>query len=809
MKYTYPIRKNESVNRWWLSDITREPFESPHEIFEHPINTGEQYVQIVYPVRRNFLEKKKIEDIELKDIGQHKHFYFPFENTRVEFSDFIHTPHYLGFSGITEIASKKDMRAKFRLYTCGGVKLWVNGELIVTYTPYTRNKPSNTEIILPFKEGVNEIAVYSDDLAERDINFFFELRNISDEVFEGQLPLDDNNASVYNMESLMNSFYYEQDAYYEGEIILKYDNSFVDEDINLVVKGLAPTQERNFVIRSNSNEIRIPTSEIKIGTHTTSLEIMLNELLLSKRFVVSYYQQGLIEPADTIEERKIQAIDFLANQESGNVYTTLAILESKGIYNDIADKALDVVLRKFREKHDCADFHTGGIALMLQKYNKLLSTEKIVEIKNLLLDFRYWLDEPGDDVMWFFSENHALNFHVGQYLFGHMFPEDIFTVSGRSGKEQYVIGKVRLLEWFKHFLKYGLGEWNSATYLPIDLIGFFSLYDLAPDEEIREYARRALDFSFELMATYNFYGMMNASFGRIYEGNLKGRHTSGPSFIEWITNKKGFVNNHVSATVAYGLSDYIPPNYYEAVELNENQANVITHTQGTREAKIYTYNTLDFTMSSTQGFHAFEDGHQQHMMNISLSDINGLFFVTHPGEKPPSGYGRPSYWAGNGSFPLTRQYKNSMLMIYNIDVKHLMHYVHGFLAPEKYDVIEINGTEMFIKCKDAYLYMRSSKHIKLVEYGPTTNKEIRCEGLKHGIYLKCGAKASFGSFKHFKEILTGTMLQYDMNEKLTVNDPDVGILEINGVNSFTCQGKEVIQGNSYDIEINKETIRSV
>ncbi len=29
-----------------------------------------------------------------------------------------------------------------------------------------------------------------------------------------------------------------------------------------------------------------------------------------------------------------------------------------------------------------------------------------------ILNFRYWMDEPGDDVMWFYSENHALMFHT-------------------------------------------------------------------------------------------------------------------------------------------------------------------------------------------------------------------------------------------------------------------------------------------------------------------------------------------------------------------------------------------------------------
>ena len=46
------------------------------------------------------------------------------------------------------------------------------------------------------------------------------------------------------------------------------------------------------------------------------------------------------------------------------------------------------------------------------------------------------------------------------------------VTSGRQGSQQYELGKQRLLQWFDQFEHYGFSEWNSTTYLPIDLIGF-------------------------------------------------------------------------------------------------------------------------------------------------------------------------------------------------------------------------------------------------------------------------------------------------------------------------------------------------
>lgn len=94
-------------------------------------------------------------------------------------------------------------------------------------------------------------------------------------------------------------------------------------------------------------------------------------------------------------------------------------------------------------------------------------------------------------------------------------------MSGRTGRQQYEKGKERLEEWFEVFLKYGYSEWNSTTYLPIDLIGFFSLYESAPDEHIRKLAKEALDFTFKIIAV-NLHGKtMSTTYGRVYEHDLK------------------------------------------------------------------------------------------------------------------------------------------------------------------------------------------------------------------------------------------------------------------------------------------------
>ena len=113
-------------------------------------------------------------------------------------------------------------------------------------------------------------------------------------------------------------------------------------------------------------------------------------------------------------------------------------------------------------------------------------------IDRTVLGYRYWLDEPGNDVQWYFSENHALLFHTAAYLAGHLLPDARFVRSGRTGAEQSATGRDRVRGWLDHFERWEMAEFNSAPYFPIDLKGLTALFALAPDADIRARAGRGI-----------------------------------------------------------------------------------------------------------------------------------------------------------------------------------------------------------------------------------------------------------------------------------------------------------------------------
>jgi len=810
----YKIGYNESINRWWVTDMGREPFDSPYETFEAEVNLGEAYVQIVYPVRKAFLKENRIKDITYYE-GEYSHVYFPFENNRVDFTTFIHTPHYIYVNAKTHVYVDKEGEYPFELYTCGGMKIWVNGEEVECFAPYTRNIPGKKLINLSLKEGLNEIAVYADELAERDVFFYYELRYKGQDPITGVVCLDVDGEEIKETEEFLRSIYLPRDLFIEGKILLRFNQTLRSKSRKISVSGDMNFAKLNNVKMEQSFEAIVgpDTTEIvlgdiedyNVGVFRIFVTCKVGEYAIRRELVVGIMPKELvnIQPAMSIAERKQQALDFICDYGENVVNRTMVILECKQQMTDIALQCMENSLLKIEAKEDCADFYLSPMLLLITKYRNYLTDELYERIKSSIINFRYWIDEPGNDVMWWFSENHALLFHIGQYLAGHLFADEIFTVSGRKGSQQYLIGKERLEKWFDIFEQYGFAEWNSATYIPVDLIGFFILYMMAPDEDIKLRAKKALDFTFKIMTYNSFAGIMSSSYGRAYEETLKARQLVEPNFLTWISYGEGYLTSASRAVSLFCLSDYLPPDYHKEIKLNNKEWMAVELDQGINKVKTYYYRTDKYYMACVRRFKPFVHGHQQHLMNVALGSSGVQYYINHPGERLFSGGNRPSYWAGNGTIPFIEQYKNLMVMIYKIDPEELVHYIHGHTPLYEYDRYEIKDNWFFIQVEDAYLGTYFSNGVKLVREGANTGKEIISEGLNHGIVIKAGSQDEFGSFEEFKNKLMDMKIEYDGDSKLRVWDTQHGVLDIQDVQNVTLDNKPLEYNHQPTMDVQK------
>ena len=99
------------------------------------------------------------------------------------------------------------------------------------------------------------------------------------------------------------------------------------------------------------------------------------------------------------------------------------------------------------KRFDCADFRAQMLFKIYKDCGEKLSHECKALIKNTFLNFKYSMDEPGDDSMCYWSENHQLLFAVSEYLAGQEWQNEIFTNDGKTGEEhrRKALEKIRII----------------------------------------------------------------------------------------------------------------------------------------------------------------------------------------------------------------------------------------------------------------------------------------------------------------------------------------------------------------------------
>lgn len=799
----YLIRKDDSITRWWISPMGKRDFEAPVATFEAEINPGEGYVQIVYPVREKFLEEQPIRQA-IPQPELCTQLYFPFENNRVDFTTFLHTPHYLWVHAKTLLLAEEAGDYPFTLFTCGGMKVWVNGSLITDFTPYTRNIAASLSVTLPLEKGENEIVVYADELAERDVFFYFELRYRGDAPLTSRLLVEEDPTELREAEQFLRSCYFPRDLFREGQLELWFDPDILTQPAELLIvdeKDAAGQKYNSKAMKSGGipiqpgqdNAILGHLEEYPVGMFALLVCRQVGPHLLSRRMMTGTLplEETSLPPDKSIQGRKEQALTFIARHGETVVNRAIAALELGEEITPEVYTWIDNSLKMVERHDDCADFYLPVLLLLLERYPHRVSQELSERIKTAVLRFRYWIDEPGNDVMWYFSENHALLFHIGQYLAGHLYPEDTFTASGYTGRQQYQRGRDRLIQWFDPFLRYGYGEWNSATYLPVDLIGFFLLDLLAPDEDIRALTRQGLDLTFRIMEYNSFHGVMASSFGRAYEETLKGYQLVEPNFITWITYGQGTFTSGSRAATLYCISSYLPPACYKEVQVGRKQWLTLEWDQGAAGVKTYSCRTNEYLMASARRYRPFAHGHQQHLMHVSLGSQAIPFYINHPGEPLFSGGNRPAYWSGNGTMPYIEQYRSLMVMVYRIDPGELVQQIHAYAPLYLYDEYRQEDNWFFVRVGDAYLGAWFSQGYELTGWGANTGKELLSPGPEHTILLRCGCREEHGSWKAFQQSLINGPLEVSSLSHLTFQDAAYGEVKLEGWERFTVAGKEV------------------
>ena len=271
------------------------------------------------------------------------------------------------------------------------------------------------------------------------------------------------------------------------------------------------------------------------------------------------------EPRGDYNSRRRAFLEFSAGSESngkrGDFFSQLCRLElNRG---PLDEESVCEALAYVNGRGDCSDFIVSGLLRMLYQYKDsiLLSQKLLEETRHTLLNFKYWLDEPGEDMMFYWTENHQIMFNADQYLAGQLFPEDIFPNSGKNGRWHLEMGRKRILGWIDLKARFGFSEWDSNCYYDEDFTPLLNLVDFSKDQEVVKRAAMILDVMFLDMAVDSFRGTYGTSHGRSYPGQVLsgfGEATSGVQKIAWGMGIFNSPNRMTAVCLATSLRYRVP-----------------------------------------------------------------------------------------------------------------------------------------------------------------------------------------------------------------------------------------------------------
>ena len=179
-------------------------------------------------------------------------------------------------------------------------------------------------------------------------------------------------------------------------------------------------------------------------------------------------------------------------------------------------------------RFDCADFRAQMFFKIYKDCKEKLSENCKSLIKETFLNFKYFIDEPGDDSMCYWSENHQILFAVSEYLAGQEWHNEIFTNNGMSGKEHMELAQRRIDAWMEQRFSYGFSEYLSNNYLAEDIAPMANFIAYSHDRVRAEQMKIIMDILWLDVALNSVNNRFVAVSSRMY-GNNKAANCIGNS----------------------------------------------------------------------------------------------------------------------------------------------------------------------------------------------------------------------------------------------------------------------------------------
>lgn len=767
----WQINQGDAVTRWELTPIVEQPFPGESrpmpDIVDYLFRNGFTDVGDL-PCREAFRKTMLGRHIDVAQTGFGE-IHLASDSDALDFSEFWHEPtHVSRFARCVLIASETT-NYRFRLSTCGCARIWVNQRLIATFEPFDRNTVQRTHIDLPLLAGENDIVVHMEDLCERDTKWLVELRSEANASLGLRLSVPIDTTALLDIERCLGTLRLDKPYYRDEPVYLIVDNPPATPiNLDVIFFGMHRSDDESFgasvLLKSDVTRVRLcEANQAGEGCRAISLTAAHQGISISRTIGGTFVANIRRGEGGNISERKREALAYYAETGKTDPARALANLKlDRNLHQ--AERLLVQAVDRINRREDCSDFAMVPLLWAWQHFaNTGLDNALRQKLRAAILGWRYWLDEPGNDVMWFWSENHALCFHVSQYLAGQNFPDDVFTTSGRTGDEQKEFAHARLIRWFESIEQHGLAEWNSSAYYPIDFIGLFGLMELAEDADLRERSKRLIDMIFVTVALHTQNGILGGTMGRAYEKELlagPAAELSGFAYVAW---GSGWIAQACASLPMFCLSDYEPPAITnELVFPKPGQPIEASYSQGVDHAgRLRLWKDKGAQLSTIVDHQTGEPGHQQHVVDVLLAgNPFARFWVNHPGDSHAWSHHRPSYWAGNGRLPHVAQYSPVALLTFQSRGNDELPWTH-LLAPRRAcDAVVETGRWLFVRSGDGFAGFCATEGMSQAEDGLFVGDEWRSYGMETAWVIVVGS-GDDAAFKTFQDRWLAAQITFD------------------------------------------------
>jgi hypothetical protein len=480
-----------------------------------------------------------------------------------------------------------------------------------------------------------------------------------------------------------------------------------------------------------------------------------------------------------------------------SVARALAKAELFGAAASLVEEDLSESLSMLNQRADCADFEAVGLINLwhVLEGQDMWPGESRDALKQALLGFKYWIDQPGLDAMCYFTENHQLVFHVAELLAGELFPAERFTNTGWLGLEHAQHGASMAWEWIRAKLSGGFSEFDSNAYLAIDSLALVSLVELAAEPEIKSAAEGLLNKLLFTLAANSWHGIHGAAHGRSYAQTLRSSRFEETAPIMWALWGTGALNRAVLPATCLARS-----RRYELTALIRAVAN--EHTSAWYGRQVYrgqysfqrdllsrpygsdlrVWKTDAAMLSSVQDYRSGLPGLQEHIWGATLSPEVQVF-ATYPGSASDSPSSRPNSWAGQRVLPRARQDRDTVLVSY-ISEGPLPTHV-WFPAPLMDEVVE-SGSWIAGRVGDGFVAVATDGGFEALRRGATAHQEWLARRAGTSFVATVGSAGEDGSFAAFVSSLSEPDFT---TASLGYTARDGRRLELSSAGTFSVDGK--------------------